>query len=290
MRTEWIDSFVAVAEEGGFTLAAKRLFVDQTVVSKHVFALERELGVKLFARTTRTVSLTREGAAFLPHAQQMAIALNQGKIEIRKAISSSSETIFLGFCYMFIDDALFTLVDEFSKSSQPFRVDISESAADELLRQVESGVIDGALMGVTDLSFIPESLAFVPIHTSDEVILAGSDSELCSKSAIVYEDVKHARFVYPSEEPTAMLSIVKRDFEQRGHAMDITHTTFFESALRAIARGGYIMDVPAELKIEDAGIIALPYRSDCAIAVGLVFNPRNPKAGIQKFAEFLKAL
>ena len=65
MSLELIRLFLAVAEYGSFTLAARRLNVSPTAVSKGVRALERRHGVSLFARNTRSVALTDAGAALL---------------------------------------------------------------------------------------------------------------------------------------------------------------------------------------------------------------------------------
>ena len=61
--------FVAVAEELSFTGAAQRLQMSQQPVSATVRRLERQLGVRLFDRTTRHVSLTAAGRAVLPSAR-----------------------------------------------------------------------------------------------------------------------------------------------------------------------------------------------------------------------------
>lgn len=69
--------FVAVAEELSFRRAAERLGVSPAAVSKSVRALEAELGLTLLARTTRAVSLTREGELFFERSRA-AIAAMQG--------------------------------------------------------------------------------------------------------------------------------------------------------------------------------------------------------------------
>jgi DNA-binding transcriptional LysR family regulator len=66
-----LRSFVAVAEELHFTRAAARLYVAQQALSRDVGRLERQLGVRLFARTTRRVALTVDGERLLARAREL---------------------------------------------------------------------------------------------------------------------------------------------------------------------------------------------------------------------------
>ena len=64
-----IATFTLVAEEGGFSRAAAELGISKSVASRQIAALERELGGQLLERTTRTVSLTEKGRAYLERAK-----------------------------------------------------------------------------------------------------------------------------------------------------------------------------------------------------------------------------
>jgi DNA-binding transcriptional LysR family regulator len=66
-----VRTFVTVAETGQFQAAADELGITQQAASKRVATLERELGVRLFARIPRGVLLTVDGQALLPHAREL---------------------------------------------------------------------------------------------------------------------------------------------------------------------------------------------------------------------------
>src|SRR5215469_5394414 len=78
LDTRLLRAFVAVAEELNFTRASERLFIAQQALSSQIQQLEGRLGVKLFERTTRRVSLTEAGELLLPFAVATLGALDQG--------------------------------------------------------------------------------------------------------------------------------------------------------------------------------------------------------------------
>src|SRR5215831_16056782 len=84
MRIDFLglQAFLSIAERGSFQRAAAHLNLSQTAVSHRMRKLEDELGIKLFARTTREVTLTRAGIDFLPKAQRAIAGLEQsGEVE-----------------------------------------------------------------------------------------------------------------------------------------------------------------------------------------------------------------
>jgi len=70
-RLKQIESFVAVATKGSLTAAANAEGVAPAVIGRRIDALESRLGVKLLVRTTRKITLTHEGSAFLEDCQRL---------------------------------------------------------------------------------------------------------------------------------------------------------------------------------------------------------------------------
>jgi DNA-binding transcriptional LysR family regulator len=77
MELYHLRSFVAVANEGHLTRAAKRLFTSQPAVSAHIKALEEELGVVLFTRTSKGMILTKEGQVLKAQAEKSLNTINE---------------------------------------------------------------------------------------------------------------------------------------------------------------------------------------------------------------------
>jgi len=74
-----VEIFCSIADTGNLTETARRLSVTAMRVSRRLAQLESDLGVRLFQRTTRAVSLTSEGEAFLPYARMMLEAEEAAK-------------------------------------------------------------------------------------------------------------------------------------------------------------------------------------------------------------------
>ncbi len=82
MKLDGIVTFVAVAEAGSISEAARRLGVAKSVVSERLIELERQLGSPLLHRTTRKLALTEDGAAFLERAGRIAREVEDAAAEM----------------------------------------------------------------------------------------------------------------------------------------------------------------------------------------------------------------
>lgn len=82
MKLEGLQTFVAVAEAGSISEAARRLALSKSVVSARLAELERDLGVRLIQRTTRKMNLTEDGLTFLRRARKIARDVAEASAEI----------------------------------------------------------------------------------------------------------------------------------------------------------------------------------------------------------------
>ncbi|MEM8707000.1 MAG: LysR family transcriptional regulator [Actinomycetota bacterium] len=137
-----LDAFVAVAEELHFGRAAERLHIAQPALSQQVRQLENDLGLALLERTTRRVTLTADGAAFLPHARQLLVSA-QGVARAAEELRVGARgRLRLGF----VDSTAFEFVPRFLgrfRAAWPDAdVELLTMSSDEQARALVDGEID----------------------------------------------------------------------------------------------------------------------------------------------------
>jgi DNA-binding transcriptional LysR family regulator len=148
MELRWLAAFSAVAEELNFRRAAEKLYVAQPAVSQQIMSLERELGVKLFERTKRSVRLTDAGAAFLEPSRQVLAGVESAGRLARNAGTGEYGTIRIGFNAGFTTDDLVTLVQVIRRDHPHLELVFdSTRTTTEILKSLDEDRLDIALVG-----------------------------------------------------------------------------------------------------------------------------------------------
>src|SRR5262245_29647484 len=82
LKLESIEAFVTIAEAGSISEAARRLSLSKSVVSERLAELERSLAARLVQRTTRKMSLSEDGLAFLERSRRILREASEAKAEL----------------------------------------------------------------------------------------------------------------------------------------------------------------------------------------------------------------
>lgn len=145
MELRHLRYFCAVAQHGSFTTAARQLNVSQSGVSGQVRDLEREIGVDLFRRKQREVTLTPEGAAFLQEAREILLRTDRAVASAVRSSQGVSGTLTVGLCGPTTAAFLPKLIRRFRKQFPGVTIALRELAP--------SAQIDGLLSGQIDVAF-----------------------------------------------------------------------------------------------------------------------------------------
>lgn len=84
-RFQTMRTFLHVVDEGGFTAAARKLGVDQALVTRQIADLENHLGIKLLERTTRKIRLTEAGDIFLVRCRKILAEVSEAEAEVSRS-------------------------------------------------------------------------------------------------------------------------------------------------------------------------------------------------------------
>ena len=141
MRIDFLglEAFVSIAERGSFQRAATHLNLSQTAISHRMRKLEEELGVKLFARTTREVTLTRAGIDFLPKAQKAIAELEQSFDDLKQQGAKRRERLDIACLPVFAVNYLPPILRKFQRSQPHVQVRIFETPSASIAELVQSG-------------------------------------------------------------------------------------------------------------------------------------------------------
>lgn len=148
MELHQLEYLVAVAEERSFTRAAERLHVAQPGVSAQIGRLERELGQRLFDRSSRTVRLTEVGAAVLPHARAALGAVERTRLAVDELTGLLHGRVLVGMVGACSNPALFDLLADFHRRHPAVEISLAEASSDQLIAELRDGRLDLALIGV----------------------------------------------------------------------------------------------------------------------------------------------
>ncbi len=158
MEVRQLEHFVAIAEEQSFTRAARRLSYVQSALSVSIQSLERELGVRLFDRTTHRVALTDAGEAVLPSAR-----LTLASVEHTRDVAAALQGVVRGTLRMgimqsfgFLD--IPALLGEFHRQHPRVEIQVRPSVGGSV------ALIEELKRGGTDIAFV--SLMEDPVGVS----------------------------------------------------------------------------------------------------------------------------
>lgn len=144
--TLWgIEVFVAAAEEGSISAAARRLGVSASAVSQQLSGLEAALATQLLDRSGRPMQMTPAGAMFRRHAQTILNAASEARAELAMADLSGLTTLRLGVIEDFDSDVTPRLLSLLARDLKGCRFLLETGASHRLLDQLEARALDVAI-------------------------------------------------------------------------------------------------------------------------------------------------
>lgn len=179
-----LTCFVAVSDQQSFSKAAKRLHVVPSNVSQQIQQLERELGVKLFERTTRAVELTDAGRVLYRSAVRVLEGVDELRALAREQAAASQATI-RGCFAPGTGDMVSALVGELATSHPGLRLLFEPLQSADVVARVTSGAY---AVGICQLASSPARSLLLARHPQSSLAMP-EDHPLAGKPVIVAADL-----------------------------------------------------------------------------------------------------
>lgn len=161
--------FLAVVDEGGFTSAAKAVFVSQPALSLAIKELEQELGTELFDRLGRRVVLTAAGEALEGPARQVLRDVETGRAAVEAVAGLRSGTLSLASLPTLAAHPMAELVGRFCRHYPEVAVDLSAPEdTSELVDLLRTGQCE---LGIGEETGLPSDLRVVPVEVQRLLVI-----------------------------------------------------------------------------------------------------------------------
>ncbi|SHM90590.1 transcriptional regulator, LysR family [Actinacidiphila paucisporea] len=208
MELRHLRYFVAVAEERHFGRASALLHVTQSTLSAQIQALEREVGGRLFSRTSRRVELTEAGALLLPEARRALAQADRALQVARESVHGEAGTVRIGFSGVAVlQGVLSDDLRDFHRAHPRVGLALTELPPTAQIQAVRDGALD--LGYCPDLGLGDTDGLHVTHRAPTPLSVAlRTDHELASASAVTTSALRtHELIVFAgSEEDETVLS------------------------------------------------------------------------------------
>ncbi|MEU7487857.1 LysR family transcriptional regulator [Streptomyces sp. NPDC042319] len=283
MELRHLTAFVAVAEELHFGRAAKRLQMAQPPLSQQIRQLEKELGVQLFERNTRSVRLTSAGQSFLDPVRTVLADLDTATRAAKAAGRGEYGRVTIGFAGASTHETL-PLLTRAVRAAHPALelVMKGQTYANVAL----AGVADGSL----DLGFVrlPVTQAGVTTRVIDEeelVCALPSDHPLARRRRIPIAALADEPFVsFPANAGSTVRDATVRACEDAGfNPRVVQEAPDSYTILALVAAGvGVTLTVTSCQHIQQTGLVYRPLAGPpIRLQAALAWRPDNPSAALR---------
>ena len=253
-----LNAFIAVAENGSFSLAGERLHLTQPAVSKRIFALEQQLEVRLFDRLGREVGLTEAGRALLPRAYRILGELEDTRRALANLNGEVSGRLTLATSHHIGLHRLPPVLREFTRRYPAVSLDIrfldSEVAYEDVLQgRAELAVITLAPEARTPGARTPDTLAplrAVPVWEDPLDFVAAPEHPLARNGALTLADVAAHPAVFPGAH-TFTHRIVHRLFEAAGLTPQVAMSTNYLETIKMMVSIGLAWSLLPRTMLDD---------------------------------------
>jgi DNA-binding transcriptional LysR family regulator len=289
MELQQMRYVIAIAEEKNFTRAAERCFVVQSSLSHQLKALERELGVALFARSSRRVELTAAGEAFLVQARASLDAAERAASEAAAANGQIRGSLTVGVIPTVTTIDVPAALGRFHRAHPAVRIRLRGGGSDEFIAAIGAGSMDVAVLGLPD-STRPTGVDTRVLARERLVAVVSAAHPLAGRRRVRLEDLGDEVFVdFPEGTPGRIPSDLA--FHAAGVRRDVAFEVMSTDLMLDLVRQGLVVALlsPAVIPGDSDDLRTISLMAGPTRIEYLAWSSFNPTPAAQAFLDSLPA-
>lgn len=258
MELRHLQYFLMVAREGTISGAASVLHVSQPALSRQMQELERELGVRLFDRGSRRITLTEPGMRLRRRAEEIVDLVGRTEDEFRLTADTLAGEVRIGGGETPAMGLLADLMGELLEEYPLLRFSLHSGNAEDVSERLDTGRIDfGVFVGHADLS----RFEFLQLPAQDRWgAFMPSDDPLAELDVVRPEDLLGRPLILSEQADREMGAWLRRDLSEAD--VVATYNLLYNAALLARRGVGYVISLEGIVDTsEDSGLAFRPLES-----------------------------
>jgi len=193
-----IRYFISAATIGNFSEAAIENNISQSSFSKQIMALESELGVELFSRKRRNITLTPAGTCFLDHAYSILSAYNKMQTDISKFVEDKNEVVNIVAIPVMPQYHLTDAISEYRSMHPRTGFNLIETESELVLANLRRMESEFAIMRTDFLD--PAVFNITPLVVDHLIALVSDKHPMAKRERVSLSELKSERFLLPTTQ------------------------------------------------------------------------------------------
>jgi len=286
MELRQLEYFQMASRLRNITRAAERLKVSQPNITVAIKKLEAELGIQLFDRSQKQLSLTPEGAVFLNRIELALRNIQDAVLEVNDYKQLQKGTIKIGIPPMMGAYLFPKIFSSFQRRYSHLDIFLHEEASVSIREQLERDELD---FGIVIISGASPNLQLLPMSRNQIVCCVPSNSPLAKQRSVSMEDIAETNLVMLKEG-----SFLRQTILNRLKKANIKPNIVLESnqvlTLKGLVANGVGIAFLLDMVTEDTpGITVLPLEDPIFVDVGLAWKKdRYISKAAQSFIDFCR--
>ena len=288
-----INEFIILAKTCNYQEAAEMLYISQSSLSKHIQALEDDLGCLLFDRTTRSVSLTKSGEIFLEYAEQILDLNNRCLSDLEEVRNDEDNRLAIGFLPHLEHCGIIEMLSDFSRSHRNITVHmLSGTHPVDWLHNQKCDFIFNTQSMKGDNAI--ESILYKEDHI---VAVLALDHMLAEQSVINISELEGEDFIFHTDEAdnrSSVMQLCRKICLDAGFEPHVSMSAGYTSTIVKLVRQGHgvaVMprsSVPVTI-ISSVATVDIEPRVDMSIYMHyLKKGPRSAAASL--FLDYIRSV